>query len=208
MRKAMVLGVLGLAGTLASPTFAADDFSGFRLGMNMSSDTLDADLFFEPALATENFRTGRFGYGLFGGWALNRYLAFETGLRSGGEFNANPFDDILADPSTDFIVSHTDVKGIDITVVGSLWIGKKFSIFGRLGMFGWKAEQTMSVGSYATRRFPPARPPCRWMTPASTRYSAWASRPCSTVRCFASSTSRPKSAISARPEHSTCMTAP
>jgi hypothetical protein len=154
MRKAMVLGVLGLAGTLASPTFAADDFSGFRLGMNMSSDTLDADLFFEPALATENFRTGRFGYGLFGGWALNRYLAFETGLRSGGEFNANPFDDILADPSTDFIVSHTDVKGIDVTVVGSLWIGKKFSVFGRLGMFGWKAEQTMSVGSYATETVP------------------------------------------------------
>jgi hypothetical protein len=47
MRKAMVLGVLGLAGTLASPAFA-DEFSGFRLGMNMSSDSLESDLFFNP----------------------------------------------------------------------------------------------------------------------------------------------------------------
>ena len=157
MRKAMVLGVLGLAGTLASPTFAADDFSGFRLGMNLSSDTLEADLFFEPGLATAATHTNRFGYGLFGGWALNRYLAFETGLRSGGEFNSNPFDDILADPSSDFISSHTDVKGIDVTAVGSLWIGNRFSIFGRLGMFGWKAEQTMSVGSSGNATTPPSK---------------------------------------------------
>ena len=147
MRKAMVLGVLGLAGTLASPAFA-DEFSGFRMGMNLSSDTFEADLFFAPAVATEDFRTNRFGYGLFGGWALNRYLAFEGGLRGGQEFNANPFNDYLADPTTDFVVSHTDVKGIDATVVGSLWIGKKFSLFARAGMFAWKAEETVSVGSY------------------------------------------------------------
>jgi len=150
MRKAMVLGVLGLAGTLASPTFAADDFSGFRLGMNLSSDTLESDLFFEPLLATEDFRTNRFGYGLFGGWGLNRYLAFEAGLRGGQEFNSKPFNAYLTNPESDFIVSHTDVKGLDITAVGSFWIGNKFSIFGRLGMFAWKAEETMSVGSYGT----------------------------------------------------------
>ena len=32
MRKAMVLGVVTLAGSLASPAFA-DEFSGFRLGL-------------------------------------------------------------------------------------------------------------------------------------------------------------------------------
>jgi hypothetical protein len=156
MRKAMVLGVLGLAGTLASPAFA-DDFSGFRLGMNLSSDTLSSTLFFEPALATEDFRTNRFGYGLFGGWALNRYFAVEAGLRGGAEFNAKPFNALLANPSPDFIVSHTDVKGLDATVVGTFWIGKKFGIFGRAGMFAWKAEQTMSVGSYATETTPASK---------------------------------------------------
>jgi hypothetical protein len=37
----MVLGVLALAGTLASPAFA-DEFSGPRLGMTFSSDKLQA----------------------------------------------------------------------------------------------------------------------------------------------------------------------
>src|SRR5689334_12344499 len=97
MRKALVLGVLGLAGTLASPAFA-DEFSGFRMGMNLSSDTLESDLFFNPVGGTESLRNNRFGYGLFGGWALNRYLAFETGLRGGSEFNDAPFFDSWETP--------------------------------------------------------------------------------------------------------------
>jgi hypothetical protein len=40
MRKAMVLGVVTLAASLASPAFA-DEFTGFRLGVLMSQDKLD-----------------------------------------------------------------------------------------------------------------------------------------------------------------------
>ena len=39
MRKAMSLGVVALAGLLASPAFA-DEFTGFRIGIGMSSDKL------------------------------------------------------------------------------------------------------------------------------------------------------------------------
>jgi hypothetical protein len=145
MRKAVVLGVLGLAGTLASPAFA-DDFSGFRLGMNLSSDSLESDLFFNPVGTTEALRNNRFGYGLFGGWALNKYFAVEAGLRSGDEFNADPFVNFWENPlDVDSVSSHTDIKGLDATAVGTLWIGKKFALFGRVGMFAWKAEQTMSL---------------------------------------------------------------
>ena len=145
MRKALVLGVLGLAGTLASPAFA-DDFSGFRLGMNLSSDTLESDLFFNPVGGTEALRNNRFGYGLFGGWAMNRYFAVEAGLRSGDEFNADPFAAFWETPlAVDNVSSHTDIKGLDATAVGTLWIGRKFGLFGRVGMFAWKAEQTVSI---------------------------------------------------------------
>jgi opacity protein-like surface antigen len=154
MRKALVLGVLGLAGTLASPAFA-DEFSGFRLGMNLSSDSLDSDLFFNPVGATEAQNSDRFGYGLFGGWALNKYLAFETGLRGGTEFNSDPFMDSWETPlAVDSVSSHTDVKGLDASAVGSLWIGNKFSVFGRVGVFAWKAEQTMSIFRAATDTTP------------------------------------------------------
>lgn len=145
MRKALVLGVLGLAGTLASPAFA-DEFSGFRLGMNLSSDSLDSDLFFNPVGDTEAQSSDRFGYGLFGGWALNKYLAFETGLRGGTDFNSDPFVKSWETPlGVESVSSHTDIKGLDASAVGSLWIGNKFSLFGRVGMFAWKAEQTMSI---------------------------------------------------------------
>lgn len=154
MRKAMVLGVIGLAGTLASPAFA-DDFSGFRLGMNLSSDSLDSDLFFNPVGDTEAQNTDRFGYGLFGGWALNKYLAFETGLRGGSEFNSDPFMDSWETPlNVTSVSSRTDIKGLDASAVGSLWIGNKFSVFGRVGMFAWKAEETMSIFRAATDTTP------------------------------------------------------
>jgi hypothetical protein len=141
----MVLGVLGLAGTLASPAFA-DDFSGFRMAMNLSSDTLESDLFFNPVGQTEALRNNRFGYGLSGGWALNRYFAVEAGLRGGDEFNADPFQTFWETPlGVDNVSSHTDIKGIDATAVGTWWIGRKFGLFGRVGMFAWKAEQTVSI---------------------------------------------------------------
>jgi opacity protein-like surface antigen len=146
MRKALVLGVLGLAGTLASPAFA-DDFSGFRLGMNMGSDTLRSQFFFEPFLDTDEINTNRLGYALMAGWGLNRYLAFEGVLRGGSDFNAKPFQGEFVDPA-DYISSHTNVKGAEVSVVGSLWIGNKFSFFARAGMFAWKADESVSVGNY------------------------------------------------------------
>src|SRR5262245_13771589 len=98
MRKALVLGVMGLAGSLASPAFA-DEFSGFRLGMNMGSDKLESDFFFDPFVDTDEVNTNRFAYGLMAGWALNRYLAFEGALRGGSEFNTRPFEGEFVDPA-------------------------------------------------------------------------------------------------------------
>jgi hypothetical protein len=147
MRKALVLGVIALAGTLASPAFA-DEWSGVRLGLNLSSEKLQSDLFFAPLVATESINEQRFGYGLMGGWALNKWLAVEGSLQSGTEFNSSVFEPLMTAPE-DFVVSHTNVKGAEITAVGSYWITNKFAIFGRVGMYAWKAEETVAVGSYA-----------------------------------------------------------
>ena len=148
MRKAMVLGVLGLAGTLASPAFA-DEFTGFRMQMNLGSDKLDSTLFLNaaPPPSTDSVKADRFGYGLGGGWALNRYFAVEANLRGGTNFNEHVFDALLPSSSY-FIKSETSFKGVDLSALGSVWIGKKFAIFGRVGMFAWKAEERMAVGNY------------------------------------------------------------
>ncbi len=41
---------------------------------------------------------------------------------------------------------HNDIKSLQASVVGSLWIGKKFSVFGRAGGMYWKAETVIGVG--------------------------------------------------------------
>jgi opacity protein-like surface antigen len=153
----MVLGVLTLAGTLASPAFA-DEFSGFRLGMTFNSDKLQGDFNFAPLADTTRVNATRFGYGLFGGWGLNRYLAFEGGFHSGNDFNqavfpayaalfsVSPPDDCeCVDSAPEFNV-HNDIKSLQASAVGSLWIGKKFSVFGRAGGMYWKAETVIGAG--------------------------------------------------------------
>jgi hypothetical protein len=154
MRKAMVLGAMALAGTLASPAFA-DEFSGFRLGVLTSQDKLEGDFTFTPA-GTQPINSNRFGFGLFGGWALNRYLAIEAGLRSGGSFSENAFPAFTQSLSTlppppradspPFFKVRNDLLSFETSVVGSWWVSDKFSLFGRAGFYAWKSETTYSFG--------------------------------------------------------------
>ena len=146
MRKAMVLGVLGLAGTLASPSFA-DDFSGFRLQLNLSSDAIHGDFTVAGVPDTvQKISASRFGYGFGAGWGLNRWFAVEGTLLGGADMNENAFTDVL-DPNTYFI-SRTDTKGAEVSGVGSLWIGHKFAFFGRLGFTAWQATERVEAGFY------------------------------------------------------------
>src|SRR3982751_5823855 len=98
MRKAMVLGVVSLAGLLASPAFS-DEFTGFRLGVLFSQDKLDGfyshSIVNPPSPTTTKSDADRFGYELFAGWALNKYLAAEVGYRDGTPFTKNVFPDFV-----------------------------------------------------------------------------------------------------------------
>ena len=136
MRKAMVIGAMALAATLGSPAFAADEFSGFRLGISASQDTFESDVSYLGYF--DDVDTLRAGYGAFGGWALNKYLAFEVGYKGGGTFNQ-----LLA--SNGFFPAsrmrmRQEIKGAEASVLGSWWITDKFSVFGRAGVLAWKGE--------------------------------------------------------------------
>jgi hypothetical protein len=146
MRKAMVLGVFLLAGTLASPAFA-DEFSGFRLGIDLSSESLEGDMFFDPA-GTESLDIKRFGYGLSGGWALNKYLAFEAAYRHGSEFNSRPFEELTG--PNGYFKSHIDLRGFEGSVVGSYWLNRKIGVFGRAGIFAYQQEESFAVVDLTT----------------------------------------------------------
>lgn len=154
MRKATVLGVLALAGTLASPAFA-DDYTGFRLGVVTGEDQLEGTFAYNP-VGSESSNTNRFGYGLSFGWALNKYLAVEGTLRGGSEFNEDVFPafaqtlNVLPPPPAEdqpaFFKVQNDVVGADLSAVGTFWIGKKFAVFGRAGFYAWRSETTYKFG--------------------------------------------------------------
>lgn len=139
MRKAMVIGAMALAATLGSPAFA-DEFSGFRLGVGLSQDTFESDVSYLGYF--DDVDTTRAGYNVFGGWALNKWLAVEVGYRDGGNFNQ-----ILESNGvfpTSRMKLHQEVKAMEASVIGSWWVTEKFGLFGRAGLHAWKGEVTFS----------------------------------------------------------------
>jgi hypothetical protein len=166
MRKAMVLGILTLAGSLASPAFA-DEFTGWRLGMVMSQDKLDGfyshSIVNPPSPTTTKSDADQLGYELFVGWALNKYLAAEAGFHRGTQFNrTNLFpafvDTIDTDPSSEgseYYVMRQSVKSFNASVVGSWWITRNFSFYGRAGLMGWQGTVYYAYGDVE----PPATVP-------------------------------------------------
>ena len=139
MRKATILGVLGLAGTLASPAFA-DEFSGWRLGMAVGQEEMQARVQYRGYF--DDIDPNRLSYSFFGGWGLNKWLAVEIGYKDGGQFNTNLESDNLFPDR--LVAQHTKLNGFEGSIVGSYWITEKFSVFGRAGMFAWKGETTLA----------------------------------------------------------------
>jgi hypothetical protein len=154
MRKAMVLGLLALAGTAASPSFAKDELSGFRVTAQIGSDTLENNIFFD-GIGEENFNLERFGYGLAGGWSLNKWLAFEIGYNRGGEYNGEIFRDFVG--PTEYVKAHVDQQSFEGTIVGSFWLNPRLGFFGRAGMNYWMQETAMTFGDTDPLAPPPAR---------------------------------------------------
>lgn len=183
MRKATVLGVLTLAGTLASPAFA-DEFTGFRLGVLIAQDKLDG--FYSHSVVgplsatTTKSDSDSFGYEVFGGWALNKWLAAEVAYHDGSPFTKNVFPDFVAALDTsslttcscntkgsEFYSLEQNIKSVDASVVGSLWIGNKFSFFGRAGFKSWRGEVSYAWGDSVPPTTVPVTPGYKFVNHAS-----------------------------------------
>ena len=183
MRKAKVLGAMTLAGALASPAFA-DEFTGFRLGVLISQDKLDGfynhSLVNPPSPSLTKSDSDRFGYDVFGGWALNKWLAAEVGYHDGSPFTKSVFPAFVAalDDSSptgpcgcntkgsEFYKMEQNIKSVDASVVGSLWIGNKFSIFGRAGFMAWRGEVDYAFGDAEPPTTDPLTPAYKFVSHA------------------------------------------
>jgi hypothetical protein len=142
MRKGMIIGALALVGSLASPAFAKDQYSGVRLGVSLGQETFDSKVSY-LGFGTEKVNTNRMGYTITGGWALNKWFAVEGAYNDGGDFNKTLFVDMDNFPLRD-ISSHYTMKAFVGSVVGSWWINPKLGVYGRAGVYGWNGTYSFA----------------------------------------------------------------
>jgi OOP family OmpA-OmpF porin len=154
MKIARALGMMAMAAVTVtlSPTALADD-SGWYAGFNVGqSKAKIADARIAAGLLGEGFTTtsisndeSQFGFKAFGGYAINRYFALESGYFNLGKFaftaNTVPAGTL-----------HGDIKlmGFNLDAVLSAPIGDNFSLFARGGLAYADAKDSFAgTGSVA-----------------------------------------------------------
>ena len=137
---------LGLAilAAIASPSAFADETGGY-IGGNFGRTTATID---DPritsSLAARGFTVTSIadddrdtGYKIFGGYRLNRNFAIE-----GGYFNLGKFGYVATTLPPGTLTGRIKLQGVNLDLVGSVPIGEKFSVFGRVGVIYTQARDT------------------------------------------------------------------
>ena len=144
--------MLGLAilAALAIPTAFADEWGGY-VGGNFGrssakvNDARISDSLFFPGFATTSIQNDDRdnGFKLFGGFRINRYFAIE-----GGYYNLGQFGFVATTVPAGTLTGTIKVQGLNLDLVGSVPLGDKFSVFGRVGATYGETKDTF-VGTGA-----------------------------------------------------------
>ena len=147
----LVLSTLGLsaAAFAATPAYA-QWYAGASVGRsdinfdNAAQADQFLDLGFTSASTTSSNRGT--GYRAFGGYQLHKYIAAEIAYVDVGRFEARS----QVTP-TGVLTNATKIDGGEISIVGTLPIGERFGIFGRVGAFAAETRTTyVGTGSVIT----------------------------------------------------------
>ena len=136
-KRRLGLAAFAVIGTVASSwVFAQDSTTGPYIGANIgttraqfNNDSINSTLasqFFTVNSRTEN--NSSTGYKLFGGYQLNRNFAVE-----GGYFDLGRFNYAVNTTPLGTFASDTQVRGLNLDLVGILPLSEQFSVFGRIG---------------------------------------------------------------------------
>lgn len=106
----------------------AGEDSGFQFGFGLGKGTVDETVFGVPV------DSSYFGWKLFAGYALNRYLSAELS-HSNGEGISKTIGDHKY---------RLDGESSQASLIGSIPLGRDFSIYGRAGMAKWHAKGSVS----------------------------------------------------------------
>jgi hypothetical protein len=118
----------------ASAASAADP--GFYVGLGLGFPSFDAEDFGTESTGVE-LEEDRFGYSLFGGYRLARYVAFEVGYRDYGHVSR---DQRSSSSSMDTRRLDVGIDCLDASVLGLLSLSTNVDLFARVGAASWNVD--------------------------------------------------------------------
>lgn len=137
----------GLGSLLAASAFAQEGgypYVGLSVGQSrakIDEERITANLLGAGLTTTSMTRDeSDTAYKLFGGYQLNRYVALEGGYFNLGKFG---FTSTTAQPAGTLNGS-IKLQGLNLDLVGTLPLGERFSVIGRVGAQSARARDTFS----------------------------------------------------------------
>ena len=130
--KAMIAAALALAASHAS----AQAYLGGSIGQSDIDDQIATGLITGGSVdGTDS------AFKIFGGYMFNRHFGLEAAYVDLGE--ATYSGNFLGLPVTG---GRVELSGVNISALGALPIGERFSLFGKIGLFMWDAEASDTTG--------------------------------------------------------------
>lgn len=113
--------------------------------------------FFTQTGERTSFDDSDVGFGITGGYRLNRYLAFEGGYADLGEvvFESRATGNFPGDPGALDINVESDTSGFTVSALGTLPLTRDWELFGRVGALFASNKIRFTVDARGTNFLPP-----------------------------------------------------
>ncbi len=130
-----------LAGAQATMAPEAGPYVGAAIGESKAKDACDG---LSGIGFVGNCDEKDTAWKVFAGYQFNRYWGLELGWTDLGESKAS--GTVGGVPAT----ARAEVKGVELTAVGTVPIGERFSLFGKVGAYRWDVDSRATVGAVTT----------------------------------------------------------
>ena len=134
--KWIVGAALALSGAFAAGPAAAQAYLGGSIGQSDIDDQIATGLITGGSVDGTDT-----AFKIFGGYMFNRHFGLELAYVDLGE--ASYSGNFFGLPVTGGRVALT---GLNVSALGALPIGERFSVFGKIGLFMWEAEASDTTG--------------------------------------------------------------
>ena len=138
MKKHLIFVVLiCVASVLAAPAAAKEP--GFYVGAGFGLPTFDlAD--FNPEYANLRFEEKSFGFKVFGGYQIFKYLGVEAAYTDYSTITRRETAQTMVDQEL-----NVGIQTWDVSAVGTLPLGRKTDAFARIGYASWNADVLLTL---------------------------------------------------------------